>query len=71
MRFAKELIKLSNLKLIKTYILVESSNAQAKYRFYYYEKKKLLIKTMILYLMDIAERVIPNLRSTVYCIAKK
>lgn len=67
----EELIKLSNLKLIKTYMLAEPSNTQAKYRFYYDEKKKLSIKTMILYLMDIAERLIPNLRSTVYCVAKK
>ncbi|MHB1347628.1 MAG: class I SAM-dependent methyltransferase [Candidatus Humimicrobiaceae bacterium] len=67
----EELIKLSNLKLIKTYMLAEPSNTQVKYRFYYDEKKKLSIKTIILYLMDIIERLIPNLRAAVYCIAKK
>lgn len=67
----EELIKLSNLKLIKTFMLAEPTNTQAKYRFYYDGKKKRSVKTIILYLMDIMERLIPNLRATVYCIAKK
>ena len=67
----EELIKLSGLKLVNVCMLPEPSNTQAKYRFYDGEKKKLSIKTIILYLMDIIERLMPNLRSSVYCVAKK